>query len=484
MAVKERIKSLMKALQQGIVERDVFLQIIFLSILTNQPIYIFGRPGSGKSLLVKRAKQAFAAKRTLRFGKRFRTLPDKLEAFDLVYFMSFDGSDEETRNAANIVFQEFEDRPIILSGSRRPESNLSEAGVIDSINISLSLPETLKPESLKQLLSASFDEEGYDIPEELKVTPEEKKLWLSEINKVTISSTVLDLIGRFSAACDDARIYVSVRRWKKFLRMLKMIAFCNDRSQVELTDTFLLGMPIWSRARNNAELNARFLTVVEEIMLQGIPDVGNIEESSVQLRQTAEHLMNASDDVFDTVEYAGELCLKHTIKISGESFPLYVPERYIGTHESFNPYNELRQKEKHVLCNFEGSTECTVSIDTVVKGVGLRSSANAPVGKTFEKFAKLPSRVLELNNPQKQQENREAFENFRKSIDGSMENFANAMIRLKTIYKDLKSYPDDPFFNAEYYARIQALIKNKFEQASAMIQLLKDVRSFMDAPRY
>ena len=46
----------------------------------------------------------------------------------------------------------------------------------------------------------------------------------------------------------------------------------------------------------------------------------------------------------------------------------------------------------------------------------------------------------------------------------------------------MQSYPEDPFFNSEYYNKIQEMIKHKFEQANKMIQLLKEVRLFMNTP--
>lgn len=483
MALKERIKNLLDVLKQGVVERDSFLQLIFLSILTNQSIYVFGRSGAGKGLLVGRATRAFKNNNVLVFGKRTRMLPEDFNEFDMVHFKSFDGSEVLTQKAINVIVQEFKGKPIVISGERRAESSLCEAGVIDHIYLVLSLPETLKPESLQKLLAMPDDVDLSQIPEELLISQEEKTKWLSEISKVSLSPEVLELIGKFSADCDAHKAYVSVRRWKHLTKMMKAIAYFNDRKEVILTDTFFLGMPIWNRTRNNEVLCGKFFVDVEEILLKGLPVVGDMDEAASTLRHTAEHLLNVSDDLYDTVDFAGEKCLKYNVKISGENVPLYVPEKYIGTHEQFNPFNELRQKESHVLCNFDGSTECTIYIDSSVKGDGIRSSMGSNVGKSFERFAKLPARVLEINNAEKQKHNREAFEKFRKSLDDSMESYATAMIKLKATYKDLKSYTDDPFFNAEFYGRIQSLIKNKFEQSNKMINLLRDVRIMMDAPR-
>ena len=133
MALKGRISDLMKVLCNDIVERDVFLQIIFLCLFTNQPINICGRSGSGKSLLVRRAKHAFHNNKALLFGRRFLSLPEKLDDFDMVLFQDFDGDNIETKKTLQIIFQEFENKPILITGTRRPESTLSDAGIMESM---------------------------------------------------------------------------------------------------------------------------------------------------------------------------------------------------------------------------------------------------------------------------------------------------------------------------------------------------------------
>lgn len=482
MGLKERIRLLMQTLNDGIVEREVFLQIIFLSILTNRPIYVCGRKGSGKSLLVSRVKQAFFDNKTLRFGRRFFTLPEKFDNFDMVHFRDFDGENTETKKALQIVFQEFNGKPILITGHRRPESALSEAGIIDSITIAVNLPDTISAKSLKQLLTSQYDEDSFNVPKELQIKPEEKKEWLTQIKKIKISEDVLDLIGRISDTCAQNQIYISISKWKGLLNILKTMAYCNERNEVILTDAFILGMPIWTRSRNKNILIPEFFNHFESILLKDIPIAENVELEAEQLRSTAEHLLNATADIYETVEYAKTSCVKYSVTIAGETVPLYAPEEHIGTHESFHPFNELRQKEKRVLCNFNGSSICSISIDSSVKGVGLRSMASTTAGKSYEHFARLPAKVIEINNQEKLQNNQKAFEDFRHSLDVSVENYAAAMIQLKSIYKSLKTYTEDPFFNSEYYHKIQGIIKYKFEQSNKMIQLLKEVRLFMDAP--
>lgn len=478
--LKERIKKLLSAVAEGVVDRDIFLQVIFLSVLTNQPLYIFGRSGAGKSLLLGRVLLAFKANNTLRYGRRRQTLPETFEEYDIMHFNDFDVKNEETKRAVQVIFQEFESRPIVITGSRRPESVLSEAGIIDSVGVALTLPETLSTESLKQLLAADFDESVVQVQEDLRISNDEKKKWLAEMHKVKLTSDVLDLVAKLSEDCDEHHIYVSIRKWKALIGILKAMAYCNDRREVLLSDAFILGMPIWNRTSSNEVLNRKFFEHVEEIVFKGLPDAVNIEEEAAKFRIEAERLVNASDDVYETQMFAGESCVKYQVTVAGEMVPLYAPEAYLGTSESFHPYNELRKKEVRVLCNFNGTSLCSISIDSAAKGVGLRSAASANAGKSYEHFARLPARVLSISDPEKRKANAAALSEFAGSVEKKIEVYANNMRRLKDIYRQLKTYTDDPFFNAGYYNRLQETIQRKFEKSNEMIKKLKETRAYLD----
>ncbi len=479
MELKSRIQELMQFLTHDIVERDSFIHIIFLSFLTNQSIYVYGRSGTGKSLLVRRVTKAFATNKTLKFGKRIQALPENLDEYEVMYFADFDRSEEEIKKILRIAFYELNEKALVITGCSRPERVFSEIGVLDKLNIALQLPEFLSAESLKQIFSTPYSDTSFEIPKELQITSEEKTSWIREANKITLSEDVLNFIGKLSEDCDKNHIYVSIRQWKEWILILKMIALCNERNEVILTDAFFFGMPIWNRTRNNDAMAECFFTRLEEVLLVNIPAVGNIESESERMRQTAEHLLNATDDIYETQMFAGESCIKYSVTIASESVPLYVPENYIGTHEEFHPINELRQKEKRVLCNFNGTSVCSISIDASVKSSGLRSSSYG-TGK-YEHFARLPAKILQMANPEKREANQKALQEFALSVESSIEDYVQAMISLKAIYKKMKFYTEDPFFNRKFYNKIQGLIKQKFEQSNKMIQMLKEVRSFLES---
>ncbi len=100
------------------------------------------------------------------------------------------------------------------------------------------------------------------IPEELKITNEEYEQWQKEIDKVEVPPEVLEIINvirkmiviRNEKNKDKEPIYVSDRRWKKIVRILRTSAFLNGRNKVDIMDCFLIPYCIWNNVEEIEEV--------------------------------------------------------------------------------------------------------------------------------------------------------------------------------------------------------------------------------------
>jgi MoxR-like ATPase len=88
-----------------------------------------------------------------------------------------------------------------------------------------------------------------------KITDDEYKKWSKEIDEIKIPDNVffvIDVIRKKIQARNDKeenvekQIYVSDRRWRKIVRLLRTSAFLNDRKEVDLMDCFLIKDCIWN----------------------------------------------------------------------------------------------------------------------------------------------------------------------------------------------------------------------------------------------
>lgn len=473
MDITTRISELLQILSNGLFARESIFEHTFLASFIEQPVYIFGRSGSGKNIIAKRAIQMFKNMNVLSFAKRYQEMPKNLEDYQTVFFQGFDSKNPLCSNFVNVIIQEKKTRSIIITSKERPESSLAEAGIADQVLFILSLPETYSVETLQKLLKVNVALKKIDIPSDLQISKEEHAQWLEEIQKVTLSDDSLEIITQIAKACEVNQIYVSIQKWLAFSLITKAIAFFNGRTKTNITDTFFLGTPIWIRKAQNESITASFKKCISQWLENKIPTLSNLDESLNQLRQQVEFAIHANGDVYETVLLNNIECIQYSITVAGESIPLYAPASYIGTNQEFNPYNELKQKEKRVICNFMNDNVCRFSIDSTAKRTGLRATTNSAAGKTFEQFAKLPARVLRINDEDKILKNKFMIEELKQTLISTMEKNANALIEFKELYKEMKTNKNNVFLNKEYFNYLQDAIHAQFTKTSEHIQALK-----------
>ena len=89
---------------------------------------------------------------------------------------------------------------------------------------------------------------------DLKITSEEYAEWTERINKIGVKIEVLDAISAIrkslravnvDEAAERRNIYVSDRRWKNIVRLLRTSAFMQDREEVDICDLLPIYHCLW-----------------------------------------------------------------------------------------------------------------------------------------------------------------------------------------------------------------------------------------------
>ena len=174
MTLAERIQKLLSEAEQGLIERESILRLLFLAVLTRQPTYLYGRAGSGKRSVVEHMLAGFKHLNVQIFGRRSFNLPSN--PANIIIFTSFDSGFPPMTSAINAVIDEHLAHELILSGRLRPDASLSQAGISDSIHLVISFPDSVSPNALKDLLSDAGDPANFHVSDELKISEEEVKV--------------------------------------------------------------------------------------------------------------------------------------------------------------------------------------------------------------------------------------------------------------------------------------------------------------------
>ena len=308
----DRFKQLLGEMNRGIYEKETEISLSLLAALAGESIILLGPPGVAKSMVARQLKTAFRDAQSFEYlMSRFST-PD--EIFGPVSIQKLKTSDTYERAVegylptADVVFLDeiwkagpaiqntlltVINEKIFRNGNREmhlplkllvaasnelPAKGEGLEALWDRFVIRIeSRPIKLEKNFRSMLLEAHADFLGStgasghaDCADnadfsDLKITAEEYAEWAEKICKIGVKEEVLDAISAIRKALravnvDEAaerrNIYVSDRRWKNIVRLLRTSAFMQDREEVEICDLLPIYHCLWQEPEERDAIRA------------------------------------------------------------------------------------------------------------------------------------------------------------------------------------------------------------------------------------
>lgn len=290
--VKEKVEQLLEALNDGVFEKEEAIRLSLLTSIAGESIFFLGLPGVAKSLIARRLKFAFKDAKSFEYLMNRFSTPDEVFGPISVTQLQQDNYMRIVENYlpdAEIVFLDeiWKAGPAIQNTlltvlnekvfrNGKDEIKVKLKGLISASN---ELPaendghndsvEALWDRFIMRLVIRSVEDEGNfnsmisddlkptidNVKPELKISDEEYKKWDKEIDTVVIPKEVYKVIdvirkkiqqANDNLGEDDKPYYISDRRWRKIVRILRTSAFLNNRKEVDLMDCFLIKDCIWN----------------------------------------------------------------------------------------------------------------------------------------------------------------------------------------------------------------------------------------------
>lgn len=297
----ERFKQLLGEMNRGIYEKETEISLSLLAALAGESIILLGPPGVAKSMVARQLKTAFGDAQSFEYlMSRFST-PD--EIFGPVSIQKLKTSDTYERAVegylptADVVFLDeiwkagpaiqntlltVINEKIFRNGNREmhlplkllvaasnelPAKGEGLEALWDRFVIRIeSRPIKLEKNFRAMLLESHADFSGStgvlghaDFADnadfsDLKITSEEYAEWAEKICKIGVKEEVLDAISAIrkslravnvDEAAERRNIYVSDRRWKNIVRLLRTSAFMQDREEVDICDLLPIYHCLW-----------------------------------------------------------------------------------------------------------------------------------------------------------------------------------------------------------------------------------------------
>ena len=305
----ERFKLLLREMNRGIYEKETEISLSLLAALAGESIILLGPPGVAKSMVARQLKNAFRDAHSFEYlMSRFST-PDEifgpvsiqklktsdtyeravdgyLPTADVVFLDEIWKAGPAIQNTLLTVINEkifrngnremhlplkllvaasnelpakgegleaLWDRFVIRIESRPIKMEKNFRAMLLEVKSSLEVKsEERRVKNSTDLLEDTISDE--QIGADVSISPAEYAEWSQAIDKIGVKEEVLDAISRIRKALravnvDEAaerrNIYVSDRRWKNIVRLLRTSAFMQDREEVDICDLLPIYHCLW-----------------------------------------------------------------------------------------------------------------------------------------------------------------------------------------------------------------------------------------------
>lgn len=330
--LSERINKLAKALSDGVYEREGTIKLCLLAALSGESVFLLGPPGIAKSLIAKRLIQAFdnssyfeylmtrfstpeevfgpLSIQELKDNGRYVRLTDGYLPTSQVVFLDeiwkagpailntlLTVVNEKTFKNGNEI-EKVPMRLLVSASNELPDEDSGLEALYDRMLVRVFVNRIQNKQNFKSMLTVGTPQEA-TIPPGLAITDAEYHQWQDQLDKLALGDDVFEKLYQLKTLLEQAversnlaemDMYVSDRRWKKAVKLLKASAFFNGRSAINPLDLLLLQDCLW----NSPESRDVVREVIREFALRHAFDQSQVEQ---QITLCREDLSSIQDEL-------------------------------------------------------------------------------------------------------------------------------------------------------------------------------------------
>lgn len=355
---KERIRRLIAELGVGLYEREEILAKCLLAAIGGQSVFLFGPPGTAKSLVARRVSQAFSragyfecllnrfttpeelfgpvSLKGLKEDKYERKTASYLPDAQLAFLDEIWKAGPSILNSLLTIINErkFHNggaskavplKGIIAASNETPPQGQGLEALYDRFILRLAVMPLMDKDHFMDLVDGPPLSAEVKLSEGLAVDDSEWNAIIGSIGKVKFSNEVREIVHAIRKRIDEynagvrnstggndksgktAPLYVSDRRWQKAAHILKTAAVLCDRMEVLPVDVMILRDCLWNEESQREDV----AKIVEEATVEFCPYRNQAFES------WEEKLEGMTDAINETLFYSADEYLYDTT-INGE----------------------------------------------------------------------------------------------------------------------------------------------------------------------
>lgn len=408
-AMPERIKKLLRQLGSGLYEREDILAKCLLAALSGESTFLFGPPGTAKSLIARRIAKAFkdtqyfeclmsrfttpeeifgpVSLKSLKEDRYLRKTEEYLPTSRFAFLDEIWKSGPGILNTLLTIVNERKFRNdgkvekvplkgIVAASNETPATNQGLDALYDRFIIRLKVSPLKAKDNFMALLDGTPVSSDVVVDDELSFGEDEWNDMLDRLSDVHFSEeakavlhAIRKRIEEYNAKAEAEKktpLYVSDRRWQKIARILKTAAFLCDRNEILPVDLMILSDCLWNEPSQLDDTRQIVEDSVRDLCGYGSKEFEDLHNDIIGEGESIDSTLSYTEQEYKTVKMFGE---------QNEYFPFtvcygpreqridfFVPFENINTSDDFYPYDSSGGTLSNVTCNFKGTEVCSYTI--------------------------------------------------------------------------------------------------------------------------
>lgn len=405
-AMQDRIHDLLKQLSSGMHEREQIIAVALLGAIAGHNTFLYGPPGTAKSLISRRLAAAFKSKsyfeclmnrfstpeevfgpvsiKELKEDRYVRKTEGYLPTAEFAFLDEIWKSSPAILNNLLTIINEhlFKNgservkvplKSLIVASNEVPPENQGLDALYDRFIIRLHVPPIQESKNFESLLQSRPSSDAPEIDANLLIDEQELAQWRDQILDVQISKDTMQIVDYIRQELvdnfDELNAYVSDRRWQRAAMLMKASAFCNGRNETNHSDAVLLKHCLWTTPENREGVAEIVMEAIRECGFDSGFDLAELDERKEMLDREINGELYYSEDVYDivTLKDGGRYYRQH-VKFKDHYYAsmngvYFVPVDMFKKNERFHPLDGNGNTVTNVIASFDGQGSCVYSGD-------------------------------------------------------------------------------------------------------------------------
>ncbi len=403
MDLQTRIRKIVEHIADGMHEREDIIAVALLGALSNQNTFLYGPPGTAKSLISRRIASAFkeptyfeclmnrfstpeelfgpVSIKELKEDRYIRKIDKYLPTAEFAFLDEIWKSSPAILNSLLTLINEGTYRngtdiikaplkALIAASNETPEPNQGLEALYDRFIIRMMVGPIKRQSNFESLINSTAIDAKVNLPDNLVVKQSELESWPKELNTVLLSPETISVIHLIRKALDERfyelDVYVSDRRWQKAAQLLKASAFFNNRKQTNHSDILLLNHCLWTTKDNRETVIDIVYACISEIGFTSDISIAELDRGKDLLdKEINKELYHKKDVYKDILNIADKKCFKAVLNFTYDydetaQRTIYIPFDMMKTADSFHPLDAHGNELEDFECTFDGQGTCSV----------------------------------------------------------------------------------------------------------------------------